>query len=120
MQIDEYLERARAFDGSDLHLTRDLPPIMRQNGSLRPLPDAPILGEEAVGALISELCGREGISFGPVMEDADFCYRDENGRRCRVNLYHQNGGPAAAVRLLQEELPTICLLYTYPSPRDRG
>lgn len=38
MQIDEYLGRARAFDGSDLHLTKELPPIMRQNGSLRPLP----------------------------------------------------------------------------------
>lgn len=93
MQIDEYLGRARAFDGSDLHLTKELPPIMRQNGSLRPLPDAPVLGEDAVEALIGELCGREGISFGPGTDDADFCYHDETGRRYRVNLYHQNGGP---------------------------
>ena len=107
MQIDEYLGRARAFDGSDLHLTKELPPIMRQNGSLRPLPDAPVLGEDAVEALIGELCGREGISFGPGTDDADFCYHDETGRRYRVNLYHQNGGLAAAIRLLQEELPTI-------------
>ena len=107
MQIDEYLGRARAFDGSDLHLTKELPPIMRQNGSLRPLPDAPVLGEDAVEALIGELCGREGISFGPGTDDADFCYHDETGRRYRVNLYHQNGVLAAAIRLLQEELPTI-------------
>ena len=107
MQIDEYLGRARAFDGSDLHLTKELPPIMRQNGSLRPLPDAPVLGEDAVEALIGELCGREGISFGPGTDDADFCYHDETGRRYRVNIYHQNGGLAAAIRLLQEELPTI-------------
>ena len=99
MQIDEYLGRARAFDGSDLHLTKELPPIMRQNGSLRPLPDAPVLGEDAVEALIGELCGREGISFGPGTDDADFCYHDETGRRYRVNLYHQNGGLAAAIRL---------------------
>ncbi|MFR9188928.1 MAG: type IV pilus twitching motility protein PilT [Anaerotruncus massiliensis (ex Togo et al. 2019)] len=104
MQIDEYLGRARAFDGSDLHLTKELPPIMRQNGSLRPLPDAPVLGEDAVEALI-ELCGR-----GNLLRAGDgrrgFRYH-ETGRRYRVNLYHQNGGLAAAIRLLQEELPTI-------------
>ena len=44
MQIDEYLGRARAFDGSDLHLTKELPPIMRQNGSLRHCPTRPSSG----------------------------------------------------------------------------
>lgn len=40
-------------------------------------------------------------------EDADFCYALPDGRRQRVNVYRERGRLCAAVRLLNDTIPTL-------------
>lgn len=107
LHIDEFLSQARDMGCSDLHLTKRLPPIVRKDGALQPLPGAPVLDEAAIGTLLVQMCSHEGLLYSETGEDMDFCYRDGEERRYRVNLYRQASSSAAAVRLLQEALPTL-------------
>ena len=113
MRLDELLSRARGLGCSDVHLTRGLPPIARLHGSLMPLREAGLLGEEAIGDLIAQLgVGARG------MEDQDFAYVSADGFRHRVNLYRQQDSPAVAIRLLAAGIPTLEELRLPPVMAD--
>ena len=113
MRLDELLSRARGLGCSDVHLTRGLPPIARLHGSLMPLREAGLLGEEAIGDLIAQL-GVEARG----MEDQDFAYVSADGFRHRVNLYRQQDSPAVAIRLLAAGIPTLEELRLPPVMAD--
>lgn len=102
MRLDELLDLARSRGCSDLHFTRDLPPICRLHGNLQPLPGFDILDEGDIVDLLHQM-GR--VQEG--MQDQDFCYVTGNGMRHRVNLFRQQGCPAAAIRLLADTIPSM-------------
>ena len=60
----------------------------------------------ALAAGCSVICKPDVITPGTVMELVDIC--------------KEAGVPAGVVNLLSGDPPAICLLYTSPSPRDRG
>lgn len=108
-KIDDLLEQARLLGGSDLHFTNGLPPIIRIDGSLRPLPDAGCVGGEEIERIAREMgaVASAAVTAGAVQDDMDFCYVDHKSRRYRVNRYYQQGSAAVAVRLLHGSIPTL-------------
>lgn len=90
---------------SDIHLTADLPPVFRSNGVLVKGPfemSRQEIGEMIIG-MLSEM-NREKIKRG---EDADFTFFTPEGLRQRVNVYRQQNELCAAVRLLNDTIPTF-------------
>ena len=106
-QMESLLAQARRMGCSDLHLTAGVPPVVRVDGQLRPLPEQAPLPPEAVLALSDELRRGAAVPAAEALEDQDFAYVDGQGARYRVNLYRQQGAPAAAVRLLSDHIPTL-------------
>lgn len=103
--IDQLLFQARGLNASDLHFTKGLPPILRIDGLLKPLPGAGAISAGEIDLLACQLGApaekeRSGI-------DADFCYVDGQGLRYRVNAYRQQNSPALAVRLLHDGIPKM-------------
>ena len=104
--IDLLLERCRTEKMSDLHLTKGLPPMGRQRGSIVALKGLPELNEAMIAEMANSMLMQVGEVYSP-LKDVDFCYVSADQNRNRVNIYTQYGAPAAAIRMLNDEIPTI-------------
>lgn len=101
---EEYVTRARAAGASDIHLVAGLTPRCRVDGAIRPLGKevlTPLQCEE----LVQELAGGE-LATLRVVGEADLALTIA-GVRCRLNLFRQQGGWSAAIRLLNEHIPDL-------------
>ncbi len=107
------IEMARR-GASDLHVIAGSPPVFRVGGRLARAEAAPLAGDETQ-SIFNELMTsrvREAIESGG---SADFSLRlanavsedDRRAWRFRVNIHHQRGTLAAAIRALPSEIPTI-------------
>lgn len=104
MDIHQLLQQAQAMGASDVHLSYQAPPMLRLNGELTPYGDR---DARQIRYFLDELMDegqRERLAAG---EDLDFAFLADNSVRCRVHIYKQQDSPAAAIRLFQEQIPTI-------------
>ncbi len=103
--VNELIDFGRANDCSDIHLTVDLNPVFRKNGVLSQGPFQ-MEGREIEHLIIGllEERDREKLEQG---HDADFCYVTPAGLRQRVNVFRQQGHLAAAIRLLNDKIPSF-------------
>ncbi len=102
--------QAAARKASDLHIKAGLPPTVRVDGALTPLPGYAPLTREDCDRLCRELYGGELPASG----ELDLAVTVE-GTRLRVNLFHSQGGICAAVRLLSDVIPKLDTLGLPPS-----
>ncbi|MEA5051005.1 MAG: type IV pilus twitching motility protein PilT [Oscillospiraceae bacterium] len=102
--LNELIAEARRRGCSDVHLTPGRPCVFRLHGRL-------IQGEAADAArtreLILSMCTPAQQELLAAGQDLDFSFSTPDGCRQRVNVYHQSGGLAAAVRLLSDAVPTL-------------
>ena len=110
MKIEQLINFARSKNASDIHLTVGSPTSIRINGELKKFDG---MDEEVVSRTILSMLSAEQEKRLGQGEDIDFSFTSASGGRQRVNVYHYNGGKlAAAIRLLNEEVPSfkdICL-----------
>jgi len=114
--IENLLEVACNKEASDLHLLAGLPPMLRIDGTLRPIPGETILTPESAKELVLSLLTDEQKELYKVNKDFDFSLPFANKARFRVNAYVQKGTLAASLRLIPNEikgieelgLPSIC------------
>jgi hypothetical protein len=122
--LDRLLAAQVQRQASDLLLIPGLPPIFRVNGRLARLEEvAPLAGEE-VGRLFQAHVGAKERQDLEERGSTDFTLRLGRGGdpetafgaawRFRVNLHRQRGEPAAAVRALPSEIPTLAGLNLPP------
>lgn len=107
MNLNVLLKEARDANCSDLHFTVGLPPVVRQHGHLKRLSNYPVCDEAAVLGIVDQMVNdnhREIMASG---EDCDLSYTTNEGYRNRVNIYHQKGNTAIAIRLLRDSIPTF-------------
>lgn len=104
--INALLKYCRDNHVSDIHFTVGLPPVVRIRGELEQLKEAGELNAEKIKSLVNSVLEPRGHQY-TLAQDFDFCYTEENGNRNRVNVYTQFTKPAMAIRLLNDEIPTI-------------
>lgn len=105
MTIDQLMNFARSKNASDVHLTVGAPTSIRINGELKKFDG---MDEEVVSRTILSMLSAEQEKRLGEGKDIDFSFTAANGGRQRVNVYHQNGGKlAAAIRLLNEQIPSF-------------
>ena len=97
--IDELLEDIAARGASDLHIKAGSPPVVRVDGELILMDEAPLTPEDTKDIAASIMTDKQIRRFSEHNE-IDFAYSAPSKVRLRVNVF--------------------CLLYTSPSPRDRS
>ena len=103
--IDRYLRDLVAKKGSDLHLTAGRPPLARVHGELAPL-EPTTLDAARLAAMLDEIAGDAGrAAFAS--GDHDFAYAVPGLGRFRVNLFVQERGPGAVLRLIPEQIVSL-------------
>ena len=104
--LDELLREMIATTSSDLHLKVGRPPLMRQQGELKPTEHPPLTEEQVREMLFSMMTERQQQRFERDWE-IDLAYHLPGEARFRVNGYFQRGHVNAALRLIPEQVPTI-------------
>jgi len=105
-RLEEWLAILRTRGGSDLYLVSGVPPTIRLNGVVRPLPEPPLDGDDIENAVLpalpvhaAERYRRHGI--------ADASLRGSARGRFRINLHRERGRAAASIRALPLNPPQL-------------
>jgi len=96
---------------SDLHLLAGIPPYLRIDGVLMPVPNEPILDPTTLSALIKEVITGDNIERIVTDKEVDFSISFSDKVRFRVNVYTQKNTLAASFRAIPLEIPTIDSLF---------
>ena len=107
IKIETLLEACIKRNASDLHIQVGLPPVLRIDGALSPIPNTPVLNSEAVDKLIFSTL--DSMQREVLSKDKEFDYSFSFGdvARFRVNAFNEKGNLAAAFRLIPTKMPTI-------------
>ncbi|MBI4743864.1 MAG: type IV pilus twitching motility protein PilT [Actinobacteria bacterium] len=106
MNLNELLLQVLNKNASDLHITTEVPPIIRVNGDLIAL-NYPALKPNDTKELICSILNREQRECLEKNLEYDFSYSLDDKARFRVNAYFQKGNLSAALRLIPIEIRTI-------------
>jgi twitching motility protein PilT len=103
--IGALVQFARENDCSDLHITSHQPPTFRRLGELS---IGPFRGsKDDYRAAILSMLNEPQKELLLAGDDLDFSFEGDGGLRYRVNVYHQQGELAAAVRILRDDIPSL-------------
>lgn len=107
LRIENLLEEVVNSKASDLHLQVGLPPMLRIDGSLQPVPNTPVLDHALVEKLVMALLDEEQRKILIKDKEFDFSFAFGNLMRFRVNAFHERGNLAAALRSIPNEIKTV-------------
>lgn len=107
MNIFDIMEQIIQQNGSDIHIITNTPPHLRVNGKLEPIEGVSAINQEQAQMLIDPLMTKEQKDYVKVNKEIDFGYQYKDKGRFRVNVYHQQGEIAAALRLIPNDIKTI-------------
>lgn len=107
ISVDALLELVFAKNASDLHLAENLPPIIRVDGQLMPVPGYPTLSAEKLEEVTATLLGAERHKLFLANKEIDYSFSFKDKARFRINSYHERGQLATAIRLLPMNPPSL-------------
>lgn len=107
LRIELLLEDVIRKRASDLHLQVGLPPMLRIDGSLTPIPGFNNLNEEEVERLVFAILDQDQQQILLKDKEFDFSFAFGDLGRFRVNAFHERGNLAAALRLIPNEIKSI-------------
>ncbi len=103
--LKELLEKTILYKASDLHLTANLPPMIRKNGMLSSLGEE-ILSIDDLRNLSQEILGNKFEKYNEIGE-MDSSYSLDGIGRFRVNVFRQLESDAIAIRSITLDVPTL-------------
>ena len=106
-KIETLLEECIRRNASDLHLQYSLPPILRVDGALAPIPNQPALNEEMLRNLIFATLDEDQQKIYLKDKEFDYSFAFGDIARFRVNAFHERGKMAAAFRLIPNQIRSI-------------
>jgi len=112
MELNPLLRRAVELGASDIHLKVGVPPILRRDGSLGPLEDAPAVSDRDAEEVLQAVGRRapDRLAAFPDTGDLDIAYQEEDLPRFRVNAFRQRGHISFAFRVIPKNVPNFEML----------
>ena len=107
MDLNEILTIAVKAKGSDVHIKTGLPPIVRIDGKLHPIPNAPRLSPDIVGAMGQAMMNDRQRRLFEENSEVDLAYAVPGLGRFRVSVYRQRGTVAMVFRSISFSIPTL-------------
>ncbi len=104
--IDDILRTMHEKGASDLHVAVGIPPIIRLDGALIPLPFEKVT-PQAAQRLIYDILTDEQIQRFETHWELDFSYQLARIARFRVNAFRDKGNVALAFRQIPQKIPTL-------------
>ncbi|MDO8548324.1 MAG: PilT/PilU family type 4a pilus ATPase, partial [bacterium] len=108
------VETVIAQGASDLHLTAGVQPVVRVSGVLTPLLQEPVLAQEDMLGVLSEMLSPERKQKFLDTQEADFSYAHGEKARFRGNAFFERGKVGIALRLIPMIIRTLAELRLPP------
>ena len=118
VKLDDLLVFTRRAEVSDLHLTVGVPPVLRIDGQLRAIEGFPPLLPPDTEALAHELLNEEQFEQLEETREMDMSFGRRGAGRYRLNVFHQRGSIALAIRVIRSSVPTIDELKLPPVTKE--
>lgn len=106
MTLTELLSWTVEQRGSDLHLSADMPPMVRVDGDVRRLSDAVLNAREVMNLVTCAMNEGQQAQWKEQLE-LDFSWEISGLSRFRVNAFLQARGPSAAFRVVPNRVRTL-------------
>jgi twitching motility protein PilT len=97
-RLNHYMRMMIAVSASDLHLSSDVPPMVRRHGEMMPLFDRGAIDEGEMRDLLFEIVPARNKAEFLERNDTDFAHTIEGLARFRVNFFMDRKGPGAVMR----------------------
>lgn len=107
LRIEILLEEVIRKRASDLHIQVGLPPMLRIDGALVPIPGYDNLTEEGVEQLLFAILDDDQKQILLKDKEFDFSFAFGDLGRFRVNAFHERGNMAGAMRLIPNEIKSV-------------
>ena len=107
MDLNEILTIAYKAKGSDIHIKTSLPPIVRIDGRLHPIPNAARLTPEFVSETAQAIMNDRQRRIFEENYEVDLAYAVPGLGRFRVSIYRQRGTVAMVFRTIAIIIPTL-------------
>jgi twitching motility protein PilT len=104
--IDDVLRLAIDKKASDIHLTVGLPPMIRLDGEIIPLPYHPLTPKDS-RRLVYDTLTNDQLERFETKHELDFGYSVKDLARFRFNVYMQRGSVAGALRVIPTKIPAF-------------
>jgi twitching motility protein PilT len=104
--VRRLLEACVAQDASDLHIRPGNPPVLRVDGMLRRLPEAPLDGGTSA-SICRALCSETQWAALQESGTVDLALTHTNGERFRVSVMRERAGFSASLRRITSRLLTF-------------
>lgn len=106
VHLDDILRQAFERKASDVHITAGLPPMIRVDGEVVPLPYE-VLTPPETQRLMYEILNDDQISKYESTHELDIGYTVKELSRFRVNVYQQRQSVGSALRLIPNKIPSF-------------
>lgn len=106
MDITELLAFCAKQKASDLHLSADLPPMIRVDGDIRRV-NVPAMSHKEVHALVYDIMNDKQRRDYEEFLEVDFSFELPGLARFRVNAFNHNRGAGAVFRLIPSQVLTL-------------
>lgn len=107
MELTELLRMSVQAKASDLHLSPALPPLVRINGDLSPLPDQPVNDAETLKKIVYGSMLDEQVKQFEQEWELDYAIAVPGLANFRVNAFRMNNGIAAVFRVIPDKIPSL-------------
>ena len=124
MDIKDLLQLTIDRNASDLHIVSAIPPHLRIEGQLSPIPHESVMTPDMINKLLKDVLTTEQLERYTVNKEMDFSLSFSEKARFRVNAYTQKGTPAISFRTIPLTIPSIDelglpkILHTFTSLRQ--
>jgi twitching motility protein PilT len=112
-RLDGWIRQVVSHKGSDLLLVSGSPPVMRVDGSLQAIGSTALDDQDVEDAILPLLPAHAAREYQRI-HIVDASLRLSGTARLRVNLHHERGRPAAAIRILPASVPQLAELRLPP------
>jgi twitching motility protein PilU len=116
MNIENLLGIAEQNIASDIYLKAEVPAMMRVNGQVQPIEQAPISAKE-IDELAGQILSNKQIEKFNTDKELNLAYESQNKKRYRLNIYLQKSTVSMVFRKVNKSIPTFSELGL---PEDLG
>jgi len=106
MDITDLVKIALNAGASDLHLSAELPPLLRIDGDMQPTTLSP-LAPSHIHSLVYAIMNDKQIEHYEKYSELDFAWELSELARFRVNIFRQNRGMTAVFRAVPLKVPSL-------------
>ncbi len=106
-KLDALLKRIVAEGASDLHISAGQIPRWRLNGEIFQIENTKVTEESEVYDLLTPVMTKRAIKEFHEKKDVDFAYSIDGIGRFRVNMYHDDNGVSASLRVIASNILTF-------------